>query len=177
MVLVLVGLHGQRTTRGKVRLDAIVLQSASPSLVTLLVAWSLGVPALARQSEGHGIDVADMDLAVSPRVDFYRFANGGWLDRVDIPADRGFVAVRTEINDRAIAQQLDLLHAAAAPGGAAPGSDEAKAAALFAQGLDMAARDRPASRRSRMRSTASPPSTRARPITPTWRAPHSMASA
>ena len=75
-------------------------------------------------------------------VDFYRFANGGWLDRVDIPADRGFVAVRTEINDRVIAQQLDLLQAAAAPGGAAPGSDEAKAGALFAQGLDMAARDR-----------------------------------
>jgi putative endopeptidase len=112
------------------------------SLVTLLMAWSLGVPAMARQSEGHGIDVADMDLAVSPRVDFYRFANGGWLDRVDIPADRGFIAVRTEINDRAIAQQLTLLHDAAAPGGAAPGSDEAKAGALFAQGLDMAARDR-----------------------------------
>jgi putative endopeptidase len=112
------------------------------SLMTLLVVSSLGVPALARQSEVHGIDVADMDLAVSPQVDFYRFANGGWLDRVSIPADRGFVAVRTEINDRAISQQLDLLHAAAAHGGAAPGSDEAKAAALFTQGLDMAARDR-----------------------------------
>jgi putative endopeptidase len=111
------------------------------SLMTLLVAWSLGVPALARQSEGHGIDVADMDLSVSPRVDFYRFANGGWLDRVEIPADRSFIAVRTEINDRAIAQQLALLHDAAAPGGAVLGSDEAKAGALFAQGLDMAARD------------------------------------
>jgi putative endopeptidase len=97
---------------------------------------------MARQDDVHGIDVADMDLAVSPGVDFYQFANGGWLDRTTIPADRGFVAVRTEINDRAIAQQLDLLHAAAAPDGAAPGSDEAKAGALFAQGLDIAARDR-----------------------------------
>ena len=112
------------------------------SLMTLLVAWSVGVPALARQSEGHGIDDADMDLAVSPRVDFYRFANGGWLDRTEIPADRGYVAVRTEINDRAIAQQLDLLHTAAAPEGTAAGADEAKAGALFAQGLDVAARDR-----------------------------------
>jgi putative endopeptidase len=112
------------------------------SLVTLLVGWSLGGPALARQSDVHGIDVANMDLAVSPEVDFYRFANGGWLDRVDIPGDRGFVAVRTEINDRAIAQQLELLHAAAAPEGAPSGSDEAKAGAVFAQGLDMAARDR-----------------------------------
>jgi putative endopeptidase len=110
--------------------------------MTLLVAWSPGAPAMARQSEIHGINVADMDLAVSPRVDFYRFANGGWLDRTEIPADRGYVAVRTEINDRATAQQLDLLHTAAAPGDTASGTDEEKAGALFAQGLDVAARDR-----------------------------------
>lgn len=112
------------------------------SLATLFVMWSLGIPVLARQSAGHGIDITDMDLTVSPRDDFYRFANGGWLERTEIPADRSFVAVRTEINDRAIAQQLELLHAVAAAGGAAPGSDEAKAGALFAQGLDMAARNR-----------------------------------
>src|SRR5215216_5348060 len=111
-------------------------------LVTLLMAWSLGVPAMALQGESHGINVADMDLTVSSRADFYRFANGGWLDSVDIPADRGFVAVRTEINDRVIAQQLDLLQAAATAGGTAAGPDETKATALFAQGLDVAARDR-----------------------------------
>src|SRR5688500_1664532 len=94
-------------------------------LVTLLMAWSLSVPSMALEGESHGIDVANMDLTVSPRADFYRFANGGWLDRVEIPGDRGFVAVRTEINDRAIAQQLELLHAAAAPEGAPSGSDEA----------------------------------------------------
>jgi putative endopeptidase len=111
-------------------------------LVTLLLAASFGVPAMALQGESHGINVADMDLTVSPRDDFYRFANGGWLDSVDIPADRGFVAVRTEINDRVIAQQLDLLRAAATAGGTAPGPDETKATALFAQGLDVAARNR-----------------------------------
>lgn len=111
------------------------------SFVTLLMAGSLGIPSLARQGAGHGVDIANMDLAASPRDDFYRFANGGWLDRVEIPADRSFVAARTEINDRAIAQQLALLREAAAPGNTAPGSDEAKAGALFAQGLDMAARD------------------------------------
>ena len=53
-------------------------------LVTLLMAWSLGVPAMALQGESHGINVADMDLTVSPRADFYRFANGGWLDSVTL---------------------------------------------------------------------------------------------
>ena len=110
------------------------------SVITLLACLSLGVSATA-QTVGHGISVDDMDLGVSPRVDFFRFANGGWLDRTEIPADRGFVAVRTEINDRAIARQLALLQAAAAPDGAVPGSDEAKAGALFVQGLDLATRN------------------------------------
>src|ERR1051325_1033484 len=72
----------------------------------------------------HGIDLADMDLAVSPRDDFYRFANGGWLDRVVIPADRSGYDVFVELTDRTIAQQLSLLRAAVGPGGAVPGSDE-----------------------------------------------------
>lgn len=110
-------------------------------LMAFLVAWSIAGPAMARQSGDHGISIADMDLTVAPGDDFYRFANGGWLDRTEIPADRGYVAVRTEINDQAIARQLDVLRAAATPDGATPGSDEAKAGALFAQGLDVAARN------------------------------------
>jgi predicted metalloendopeptidase len=83
-----------------------------------------------------------MDLSVSPRVDFYTFANGGWLDRVVIPADRPAFDVFTELTDHTIAQQLALLRAAASPDGAAPGSDEAKAALIFAQGMDQDERDR-----------------------------------
>lgn len=101
-----------------------------------------GTPAATPVAATHGIDLADLDLAVSPRDDFYRFANGGWLDRVVIPADRPAFNVFSQLTDRTIAQQLDLLRAAGAPGGAEPGSDEAKAAAIFARGMDMAERDR-----------------------------------
>jgi len=34
-----------------------------------------------------GIDTAGMDTAVRPQDDFYRYANGGWLDSTEIPAD------------------------------------------------------------------------------------------
>mgnify|MGYP006077902753 FL=1 len=34
-----------------------------------------------------GIDRAGMDSSVRPQDDFYRYANGGWLDRTEIPAD------------------------------------------------------------------------------------------
>ncbi len=35
-----------------------------------------------------GFDVAGMDRAVAPGDDFYRYANGAWLDRTVIPDDR-----------------------------------------------------------------------------------------
>src|SRR5262249_40649616 len=77
---------------------------------------------------------------VSPRVDFFRFANGGWLDRTQIPADRGFVAGPTENNDRALAPQRALLQAPAAPHRAGPRSHPAQAGARFAQGLGLCPR-------------------------------------
>jgi len=34
-----------------------------------------------------GIDMAGMDTSVRPQDDFYRYANGGWLESTEIPAD------------------------------------------------------------------------------------------
>ncbi|HLL49138.1 MAG TPA: M13 family metallopeptidase [Thermomicrobiales bacterium] len=90
----------------------------------------------------HGVDLADMDLSVAPEVDFYEFANGGWLNRTVIPADRPAYDVFTALNDRTIAQLLNLLRSASGPDGALPGSDQAKAATLFTQGMDTVERDR-----------------------------------
>ncbi|HXY23691.1 MAG TPA: M13 family metallopeptidase [Candidatus Acidoferrum sp.] len=41
--------------------------------------------------EAHGIVVANMDRSVEPGDDFYRYANGGWLKRTDIPSGRGYI--------------------------------------------------------------------------------------
>jgi putative endopeptidase len=119
------------------------------TLALLLPLHGIALPVLAQTTpiatpvaaSVHGIDLADMDLAVSPRDDFYRFANGGWLDRAVIPADRSGYDVFVELTDRTIAQQLSLLRAAVGPDGAVPGSDEAKAGTIFAQGMDMAMRN------------------------------------
>lgn len=45
------------------------------------------------------VSIENMDLSVDPAVDFYRFANGGWMDRVDRPADQprwGFLDIMGE---------------------------------------------------------------------------------
>ena len=39
-------------------------------------------------SLGLGIDLQNLDASVRPQDDFYRYVNGGWVDRTTIPADR-----------------------------------------------------------------------------------------
>ena len=53
---------------------------------------------------GHGIQIANMDLSVAPGDDFFRFANGGWVDRATFPAGRGRFSTFDEINQRVDAQ-------------------------------------------------------------------------
>lgn len=90
----------------------------------------------------YGINPEDMDFRVDPRADFYRYANGGWLDRTTIPADSGEYGVFDEVIDRTTEQLLGLLERLAGSGGPAAGSDEAKAVQLYRQGTDLAARNR-----------------------------------
>jgi predicted metalloendopeptidase len=113
-------------------------------LIAVLVALSSFAPVLARQAPpeaGHGINPADMDLSVDPASDFYRFANGGWLDRTPIPADEGRYGVFNEVYDRTTAQLLDLMGRLAEGGQVQGGTDEWKAVEMFRQGTDLATRN------------------------------------
>src|ERR1700752_330788 len=49
--------------------------------------------------EAHGVAVPNMDPSVKPGDDFFRYANGGWLARTEIPPDRSDVGVNTELED------------------------------------------------------------------------------
>ena len=105
-------------------LTGLLLGGAWPALAQSTTA------ATPESAAGHGIDVADIDLSVSPRVDFYQFANGGWLERSTIPDDRTQVRTLSQLTDQTIAQQIELLRVAAGPADAVAGSDEAKAAVI-----------------------------------------------
>ncbi len=88
-----------------------------------------------------GIDPADMDLAVSPRDDFYRFANGGWLDRTTIPSDRSSFGVLRELNMRTTKQVIGLLENLTDSDALDEGTDEWKVVQFFRQGTDLATRN------------------------------------
>jgi len=84
-----------------------------------------------------GVDLAQMDSAVKPGDDFYRYVNGKWLDSTEIPPDRSFygtvvtVFEQTEANLRAIVDEL-------AAGKPAPGSVDQKVADIYASWMDEA---------------------------------------
>jgi putative endopeptidase len=78
----------------------------------------------------------DRDPGADPGVDFYRFANGGWLDANPIPAGYGAWGSFEEVSRRNEVVLRELLERAAAE----PGSElDRLLGDAFAAGLDLAA--------------------------------------
>ncbi|MDX1442661.1 MAG: M13 family metallopeptidase N-terminal domain-containing protein, partial [Gammaproteobacteria bacterium] len=63
---------------------------------------------------GSGIATENFDESVRPQDDFYRYVNGKWLDRTEIPADRSNYGSFTELAEEAEEAQLEIIKAAAA---------------------------------------------------------------
>ena len=87
-----------------------------------------------------GIDVTAMDSSVKPGDDFYTYANGEWVKRTKIPADRsttgaGYVAfLATEKHNASLIESLiNSSHAA--------GTDEARITDFYKAYIDTAAID------------------------------------
>ena len=59
--------------------------------------------------ETHGIVVANMDQSVKPGDDFYRYANGDWIKRTEIPPDRPSVNVFSRLSDLSNQRMKGLL--------------------------------------------------------------------
>lgn len=88
-------------------------------------------------AEPHGVVVGNMDPAVKPGDDFFRYANGGWLKRTEIPADRGSVGAFLTLRDKSD-QRVKGLVEEAANSNAAPGTNARKIADLYHSYMDEA---------------------------------------
>jgi len=51
-------------------------------------ATDVGASTVAPKYGAWGIDLSGRDLSVKPGANFYRYANGAWDDRTEIPPDR-----------------------------------------------------------------------------------------
>ncbi len=85
-----------------------------------------------------GYDAAGADKATKPGNDFFRFANGAWLDRAQIPPDKPAISFRLLMTDRTEARLHDLMEQAAAKALHAPADLEGKIGAFYKAFMDEA---------------------------------------
>ena len=87
-----------------------------------------------------GIDLSGRDPNVRAGEDFFRYANGAWLDRTEIPADRTRWGTFDILRDKSDRDQRVIIEEVALAGGA-PGSNQAKIAAIYNSYLNQDAID------------------------------------
>src|SRR5581483_7043281 len=106
--------------------------------LALLTAYSQD----AATPETHGIVVANMDRSVKPGDDFFRYANGDWIMRTEIPPDSGYVALGGWSNDASSdlsRKQTTALIEEAVKANAPAGSNTRKIADFYRSFMDEAA--------------------------------------
>ena len=86
--------------------------------LTLATCLAISAPVAGAPRYGaYGIDTAGMDRSVKPGDDFFSYANGAWVKKTDIPADRtGFGSFQV-LDDLSRERTRGLIEAAAASAG------------------------------------------------------------
>jgi putative endopeptidase len=84
-----------------------------------------------------GFDVANLDKSVRPQDDFFRYVNGTWLKRTEIPADASAWGAFNELRERS-REALHAILEEATKSNAAPGTEERKVGDLYASFMDTA---------------------------------------
>ena len=90
------------------------------------------------ETNTYGIVIANMDRSVQPGDDFYLYANGDWMKRTAIPADRAEISVFSVLDDLSNKRTAGLIKDAA-KSNAAPESNERKIADLYNSYMNEAA--------------------------------------
>ncbi len=117
------------------------LALATLGLGTLAATTAFGPPArrAAPPQQGVGINLANIDQAVSPCEDFYHYANGNWIKNNPVPAAETRWGAFNELQDRNQSVEKRILVKAAADRTAKPGSSIQKVGDFYAAAMDSAA--------------------------------------
>jgi predicted metalloendopeptidase len=110
-------------------LAVLVLAPISSSTLGVLTAQT------APEHRTGSVDTVGMDRSVAPGDDFFEYANGSWLSRTEIPADRSTYTTGVMVAELTDRQVADLIQATA-KSGAAPGSDARKIGDYYAAFMD-----------------------------------------
>ncbi|HZF68949.1 MAG TPA: M13 family metallopeptidase [Gemmatirosa sp.] len=132
-----------RARRAPVGGVAVALAAtAAAALFTPAAAQSTAQPAANAASSAPsgrtlGVDTASFDRAVRPQDDFFRFVNGGWLGRTEIPGDASSWGSFNELRENSRTALRTILEEAVRANAPA-GSEQRKAGDLYASYMDSA---------------------------------------
>ena len=86
--------------------------------------------------KNEGFELSNLDTTVRKQDDFFRFANGGWINKNQIPADQGSWGAGNELRDYNRGIVLEVLKKATDDNKYHEGSDQRKAADFYSIGMD-----------------------------------------
>lgn len=89
-----------------------------------------------------GFDLTAIDRSTKPGDDFFRFANGRYLDRTVIPQDRPIASRRYDMTDRMEQQLKAILEESALNAGEEPTDIKGKVGAFYSSFMDQASVDK-----------------------------------
>ena len=89
-----------------------------------------------------GVNLSMMDTTTSVCEDFYRFANGKWLDNTDIPSTESRWGSFNELRDKNYELIKTILEDAANDRNAEEGSDRSKVGMFYRTAMDTASRNK-----------------------------------
>src|SRR3954469_14241646 len=112
---------------------------AAFSIIVLSVAAAFAQPDGKPQYGTWGFDVEGADLKAKPGDDFFRYANGTWLDKVQIPADKPAYSLRLAMTDLTEQRLHDLMEDSAKTPDPKPATIEGKVGAFYKSFMDEAA--------------------------------------
>ena len=77
-------------------------------IIVLLLAFCM--PSFsAKEVLKSGIEISNLDLNVRPQDNFYRYVNGTWLEKTEIPSDKSSYGSFTELRDKARQDVLAII--------------------------------------------------------------------
>ncbi len=117
-------------------------QFAKPVFGVISAMFSLTAVQAQNAPKEPGINVSYMDTKVSPSQDFFKYVNGTWLDKTEIPSDRTTWGSFNELIKRTDKDVMAVLKDASKNPKYKSNTDQGKAVNLFNTYLDTIGRDK-----------------------------------
>jgi putative endopeptidase len=85
-----------------------------------------------------GFDLTGMDATIKPGDNFFRYANGAWVDKTEIPPDKPAYSLRLAMTDLTEQRLHDMMESSGATRNENPGTLEEKVGAFYRSFMDEA---------------------------------------